>query len=115
MQPPDGWGISGSSDYGVSVPAEHQSEPAGPSRDGHPPHERTLAPSPFPGDDGAASAEVRAALATFAASHAPDDYLRAVATLCADRLLVPVVATATRLGTTTEGCRRTRRPRWRWS
>jgi len=69
----------------------------------HPAHDRTLAPSPFPGDDGAASAEVRAALATFTASHAPDDYLRAVATLCTDRLLVPVVATATGLGTTTEG------------
>ena len=66
-------------------------------------HERTLAPSPFPGDDGAARAEVRAALARSAASHAPDDYLRAVATLCTDRLLVPVVATATSLGTTTGG------------
>lgn len=66
-------------------------------------HERTLAPSPFPGDDGAARGEVREALARFASSQQPDDYLRAVAALCGDRLLVPVVATATRLGTTTGG------------
>ena len=66
-------------------------------------HERTLAPSPFPGDDGVARPEVRAALARFAGSHAPDDYLRAVVVLCGDRLLVPVVATATRLGTTAGG------------
>ena len=66
--------------------------------DGHPAHERTLAPSPFPGDDGAPRPEVRDALALFAGSNGPDDYLRAVAALCADRLLVPVVATATRPG-----------------
>jgi hypothetical protein len=75
--------------------------PAAPDHDhpdDSPVHERTLAPSPFPGDDGAPRAEVRDALARFAGSNAPDDYLRAVAVLCADRLLVPVVATATRLG-----------------
>lgn len=66
-------------------------------------HERILAPSPFPGDDGVADVEVRAALANFASSREPVDYLRAVARLCGDRLLVPVVATATRLGTTTGG------------
>jgi len=66
-------------------------------------HERTLAPSPFPGDDGVAQQDVRRALARFAASHSPEDYLRAVAVLCGDRVLVPVVATATRLGTTTGG------------
>ena len=69
----------------------------------HTAHDRMLSPSPFPGDDGAARAGVRAALARFAASRAPEDYLRAVATLCADRLLVPVVATATRLETMTGG------------
>lgn len=68
-----------------------------------PAHERSLAPSPFPGDDGAAHPEVRAALARFATTHDGNDYLRAVATLCGDRLLVPVVATATRLGATTAG------------
>lgn len=67
------------------------------------PHERTLAPSPFPGDDGAPHDEVRAALGRFVASQQPTDYLRAVAALCGDRLLVPVVATATRLGATTGG------------
>lgn len=67
------------------------------------PHERMLAPSPFPGDDGVAQPEVRAALAQFAATYAPDDYLRAVAVLCGDRVLVPVVATATRLGATMGG------------
>lgn len=66
-------------------------------------HERTLAPSPFPGDDGAARPEIRTTLARFAATHSPDDYLRAVSVLCGDRVLVPVVATATRLGTTTGG------------
>lgn len=66
-------------------------------------HERILAPSPFPGDDGAPHDEVRTALAQFAGSQQPVDYLRAVATLCGDRLLVPVVATATRLGSTTAG------------
>ena len=66
-------------------------------------HERTLAPSPFPGDDGAASADTRDALARAARAAAPAAYLSAVATLCTDRLLVPVVAIATRLGTTTGG------------
>ncbi|MDN5761015.1 MAG: SseB family protein [Microlunatus sp.] len=67
------------------------------------PHERTLAPSPFPGDDGASDPDVRAAMAEFAATSAPADYLRAVATLGGARLLVPVVATATRLGATVGG------------
>lgn len=66
-------------------------------------HERTLAPSPFPGDDGVARPEVRAALARFATTYAADDYLRAVAVMCGDRVLVPVVATATKLGMTTGG------------
>jgi hypothetical protein len=61
-------------------------------------HGRRLAPSPFPGDDGAASAETRRCLEVAAASSSSASYLRAVAALCADRLLVPVVATATRLG-----------------
>jgi hypothetical protein len=66
-------------------------------------HERSLAPSPFPGDEGAPEAGVRLVLAQFAASYAPDDYLRAVAALCGDRLLVPVVATATQVGVTVGG------------
>jgi hypothetical protein len=70
---------------------------------GHSPHDRALAPSPFPGDDGAPHGPVRDALAQFATSYGPDDYLRAVAALCGDRLLVPVVATATRVGTTVGG------------
>ena len=91
-------------DYGGPVPADptQSTEPVQPTN-GHVAHERTLAPSPFPGDDGAADAGVRTALARFAVSQAPDDYLRAVAELCGDRLLVPVVATATRLGATTGG------------
>jgi hypothetical protein len=60
--------------------------------------DRRLAPSPFPGDDGAASAETRRYLAEAAASSSQTSYLRAVAALCGDRLLVPVVATATRMG-----------------
>jgi SseB protein N-terminal domain len=66
-------------------------------------HERNLAPSPFPGDDGSASPDTRAALARAAREAAPAAYLSAVAALCTDRLLVPVVATATRLGGTTGG------------
>lgn len=66
-------------------------------------HERTLAPSPFPGDDGAAAEQVRQALAATADDPAPTTYFRAVAALCAARLLVPVVATATRLGETVDG------------
>ena len=69
----------------------------------HAPHERSLAPSPFPGDDGAPQAVVREALGRFAASYEPADYLRAIAALCGDRLLVPVVATATQVGTTVGG------------
>jgi hypothetical protein len=66
-------------------------------------HERPLAPSPFPGDDGSASGVTRDALARAAQQAAPAAYLSAVAALCTDRLLVPVVATATRLGETTGG------------
>jgi len=66
-------------------------------------HERTLTPSQFPTDDGQASATTRAALAVAATPTAPAEYLRAVAALCLDRVLVPVVATATRLGRTTGG------------
>jgi hypothetical protein len=66
-------------------------------------HDRTLATSQFPGDDGRASESTRAALAVAASPTSPDDYLRAVATLCTDRLLVPVVATATQTGQPTGG------------
>jgi SseB protein N-terminal domain len=66
-------------------------------------HERRLAASPFPGDTGAASAETRRLLAAAVAEATPLAYLRAVATLCGDRLLVPVVATATRFGETIAG------------
>jgi hypothetical protein len=66
-------------------------------------HERTLAPSPFPGDDGSASTDTRDALVRAAQESGPAAYLRAVAALCTDRLLVPVVATATRRGETTGG------------
>ena len=64
---------------------------------------RTLAPSPFPGDDGTARADTRRLLAAAAAEAGPTAYLRAVAALCLDRLLVPVVATATRMGQTAAG------------
>lgn len=65
-------------------------------------HERTLLESAFPGDAGAANEATRAALSDAASSTRPDAYLRAVAALCADRVLVPVVATATRTGAVTE-------------
>ncbi|GAB3759817.1 SseB family protein [Microlunatus parietis] len=68
-------------------------------------HERTLAESPFPGDDGSATPATRAVLAAWAESSGSDPiaYLRAVAALCGDRLLVPVVATATSIGTGARG------------
>ena len=66
-------------------------------------HERRLAASPFPGDTGAASAETRRLLAAAVAEATPLAYLRAVAALCGDRLLVPVVAIATRFGETVAG------------
>jgi hypothetical protein len=64
---------------------------------------RTLAPSPFPADDGKASTETRRLLAAATPDAGSIAYLRAVAALCLDRLLVPVVATATRLGQTAGG------------
>jgi hypothetical protein len=66
-------------------------------------HERQLAPSAFPGDQGLADAGTRRAIAAALIGEDPSDYLRAVAMLCQDRLLVPVVATATRLGETVGG------------
>lgn len=59
---------------------------------------RLLAPSPFPGDDGLARPATRRALAAAVAVPDTSNYLRAVAALCEDRLLVPVVATATSVG-----------------
>lgn len=55
-------------------------------------------PSAFPGDTGEALPETRTFVRAAALEPAPTTYLRAVAALCTDRLLVPVVATATRLG-----------------
>lgn len=66
-------------------------------------HDRQLAPSPFPGDAGVADPATRRALAAALSGSDPAAYLRAVAVLCTDRLLVPVVATATRLGETVGG------------
>jgi hypothetical protein len=63
-------------------------------------HERRLTTSAFPGDDGQASRLTRELLAAHGGKGNPDSYLRAVASLCGDRLLVPVVATATRIGRT---------------
>lgn len=66
-------------------------------------HERRLAPSPFPGDTGTADPQTRRHLAEAVQDANPITYLRAVAALCTERLLVPVVATATRLGETVGG------------
>ncbi len=64
-------------------------------------HERSLSTSPFPDDDGTARPPTRAALA--AADGTVPGYLRAVAALGGERLLAPVVATATRGGQTVGG------------
>ena len=66
-------------------------------------HERQLAPSPFPEDQGLADPATRRAMATALSGTDVSEYLRAVAALCQTRLLVPVVATATRLGETVGG------------
>jgi type III secretion system (T3SS) SseB-like protein len=66
-------------------------------------HQRTLSASQFPADDGQANAATRTALAAAVTPQTTADYLRAVAALCLDRVLVPVVATATRLGETAGG------------
>ena len=63
-------------------------------------HERRLTTSAFPGDDGKASRQTRELLAALGDEGNPHPYLRAVASLCGDRLLVPVVATATSIGRT---------------
>lgn len=55
-------------------------------------HLRSLAASPFPGDDGSASAEVRGCLADAQPGADIAVYLRAVAALGGARILVPVVA-----------------------
>ena len=66
-------------------------------------HQRRLATSPFPSDTGEASDDTRRLIATAAAEATPIAYLRAVAALCGDRLLMPVVATTTRLDETVGG------------
>jgi SseB protein N-terminal domain len=66
-------------------------------------HQRRLTASGFPGDIGAASADTRQLIAAAATEATPAAYLRAIAALCVDRLLVPVVATTTRLGETVAG------------
>jgi hypothetical protein len=66
-----------------------------------PHHQRTLADTPFPGDDVQADPRVRDRLAGVGSD--PDSYLRAVAALCTVRLLVPVVATTTVEGRTEAG------------
>ena len=65
--------------------------------------QRRLATSPFPGDTGAASPETRRLMTAATAEASVIAHLRAVAALCGDRLLVPVVATTTRLGHTVGG------------
>ncbi|QDP97332.1 SseB family protein [Microlunatus elymi] len=65
-------------------------------------HQRTLADTPFPGDDGQADPRARARLAA-ASSGELTDYLRAIVELCTVRLLVPVVATTAVQGETVAG------------
>ncbi len=66
-------------------------------------HQRNLGASPFPDDDGTALEQTRAALAAAANEATPSAYFRAIVALCEARLLVPVIATATRLGQTVDG------------
>ena len=77
-------------------------------------HQSRLAASPFPGDTGAPSAETRRLIAAAAADATAPAYLRAVAALCGDRLLVAIVATATRRGRRSPDSHQTRRRRCPW-
>jgi SseB protein N-terminal domain len=77
--------------------------PTSRSRGGGVDPQRRLAASPFPGDTGAAHAETRRLMAAAAAEATPLTYLRALVALCGERLLVPVVATGTRLGKSVAG------------
>jgi hypothetical protein len=74
-----------------------------PSKGGGVDHQRRLTASEFPGDNGEASAVTRRLIAAAATEATPRAYLSAIAALCGDRLLVPVVATTTRLGETVGG------------
>jgi len=76
-------------------------EPQPPEPTAH--HQRTLADTPFPGDDGQPDRQIRGLLA--AAAVDSTSYLRAIAALCTVRLLVPVIATPTEDGTTAGGMR----------
>lgn len=65
--------------------------------------DRQLTPSPFPDDQGLADPATRRAMAAALNEGNAAAYLRAVAALCGTRLLVPVLATATRTGQTVGG------------
>ena len=56
---------------------------------------RILTESAFGADDGTASTEMRAAVRSAAEQSDPAGYLGAVARLCTERVLVPVIAVAT--------------------
>ncbi|GAB3924887.1 hypothetical protein GCM10011575_04440 [Microlunatus endophyticus] len=79
-------------------PHDHQVQP---DRGPHLQHQRTLADTPFAGDDGQPDPQIRDLLAAGGAD--TQGYLRAIAGLCTVRLLVPVVATATVRGRTESG------------
>jgi hypothetical protein len=66
-------------------------------------HERALAASAFPGDTGEAAPRTRRLQADFTATPTIDNYLAVVEAVCGDRVMVPVVATATDVGRTTAG------------
>lgn len=85
----------------MSEPSEPSDPPqaSGPSQ---PHHQRTLADTPFAGDDGQPDPEIRRRLAAVGGTD-PDSYLGAIAALCTVRLLVPVVATTTVEGRTVGG------------
>lgn len=79
------------------------SNPSAPSNPSTPPHhQRNLADTPFPGDDGQPDPQIRRRLAAVGGTD-PNSYLQAIAALCTVRLLVPVVATATVEGRTVGG------------
>ena len=65
--------------------------------------DRQLSSSPFPDDQGLADPAARRAMAAALSDGDVTAYLRAVAVLCGTRLLVPVLATATRTGQTVGG------------
>lgn len=89
-------------DPGRSLPPHFREKSARTDSAGTPWAGRDYAASPFPGDDGSTPPEVQAALAAHRAGQDPHR-TGLVRALAGSRVLVPIMAVATELGTTAHG------------